>query len=305
MPSPSLLTAGRLGKRELIVVTGKGGVGKSTIAAAVGLALSAAGRRVLLLEIDPRESLCHLLGVPPSDGEIVPVVDRLALQNVRPRDVVDAIVREQVGIEMISRRVLASAVYRHFAEGAPGLTEMAVLSHAWRSVHGDATDALPIDAVVLDAPATGHGLALLAAPRLVSEVIQDGPLARMGGELAGWVADSTRTASLLVTAAEEMPVQEALETLDAMRRDLDTRPAAVVVNGIYPPLDDGVASGSPSPDEAVELWRKRRAVNDRELSRLSTAWNGPLVTLPLLPFDRGPELAAALADLLTRGGGAT
>lgn len=290
------LLRSRLASRQLLVVTGKGGVGKSTLAAALGLSLARSGTRVLLLEADPRESLYPLLGVEPSGGKVVPVLPGLFVQNLRPQDVLDRIVREQLGIELISRRVLASPVYRQFAEGAPGLKEIAILGHALRVVRGLDRDGLPeVDLVILDAPATGHGVSLLAAPTLVAEVIHDGPFARMGSELATFIGNAERCAVLLATLAEEMPVQEAIELIATLDRRLDRRPELVLVNALYPRLDESAGKG-----ELVELWRRRREVNDRELARLEQAWSGPRIDLPLLPLDRGPELLAALSERLDR-----
>jgi anion-transporting ArsA/GET3 family ATPase len=287
-----------LGSRRLLVVTGKGGVGKSTLAAALGLSLARAGRRVLLLELDPRESLYQLLDVEPSGGRIVRALPNLYLQNLRPRAVLDEIVREQVGIELLARRVLASSVYQHFAEGAPGLEELAVLGHVLRTVRGIAGPAVPeVDLVVLDAPATGHGLSLLAAPQLVSEVIQHGPFGRMSRELAEVIADPRECGILVATLAEEMPVQEALELTRALEARSARGPELVLVNGVYPEPEPGTAARS-AGDPVIELWLERRRVNERELERLRTGWPGPHVMLPLLALERGPALVAALEERL-------
>src|SRR5574338_1686588 len=119
-------------RRQLIVVTGKGGVGKTLVTALVGEVFADAGRRVLLVETDPRESLHQMLGVPPSGGEIVAGRPGLFLQNLQPRRVLEQLVRERLRVDMLVRRVLASPVFDHFAEGAPGLKELAVLWHAVR-----------------------------------------------------------------------------------------------------------------------------------------------------------------------------
>ncbi len=287
----------RLAALKLVVVTGKGGVGKSTLTAALGLALARRGRRTLLLEVDPRESLYQLLDVPPSGGQYERVTDALFVQNLDPRAVLDQVVRERVQIEMVARRVLSSTIYEHFAESAPGLKEVAVLVHALRVMRGEAASQAPdVDVVVLDAPATGHGVSLLAAPGLVAEVIHDGPFGRMGTELAAFVSDRERCGIVLATAAEEMPVQEAIELIEAMADRLDRRPEAVVVNALYPGPADG--GREPADDPALELWIRRRRVNDRELRRLAAAWEGPRVELPLLALGRGGELAGTLSHTL-------
>jgi anion-transporting ArsA/GET3 family ATPase len=286
----------RLASRQLLVVTGKGGVGKTALTACLGRGLARRGRRTLVFEVDPRENLHQMLGVPPSGGDITDAGGGLYLQNLKPREVVDAIVRERLKLEMVTRRILDSPVYQHFAEGAPGLKEVAILGHALRLIRGAGPRRGELfDTVVLDAPATGHGVTLLAAPRLLSEVIEKGPIGHMGQELAEFVADADRCGVVVVTAAEEMPVEEALELRQSLRERLSREPELLVVNGLYPPAPrqlDGAA------DPWVDLWRRRRRLNEAELERLEAGWEGPRVELPQFPLDRGPELVEALRRCL-------
>jgi len=286
----------RLTSLDLILVTGKGGVGKTAVTAALGQLLAAAGRTVLLMETDPRESLHRLLDLPPSGGEIVRSANRLFLQNIQPRRVLDDLVTERVKLPAIARRVLASPVYQHFAEGAPGLKETALLGRAFRLIEGHGPRALRRpDTVILDAPATGHGVALLQAPSLVADVITSGPVGRMARDIARFVADPARTGLLAVTLAEEMPVSETLELITAFDTTMGRRPELVVVNGIYPPPGPDAESADTT---ALELLRRRHAINEAQLERLLRTWDGPAVRLPLLPVDRGPALASSLARRL-------
>ncbi len=280
-----------IARRQLIVVTGKGGVGKTTIAAALGRLLAASGRRTLLLEVDPRESLHQLLGTEPSGGAVVKAGDRLASQNLQARAVVDGLVREKLPIAALASKVLASSVFQHFAEGAPGLKEMAVLGYALRTVEGHYRH--KADIVVLDAPATGHSASMLAAPLVLSEAIGGGQLGDMAKDLAGFVADSERCGVVLTALAEEMPVQEALELIALLREKIGRPPELVVANALYPAFPAGAGSGRAAAGEnqaILDLWKQRRAVNERELKRLGTAWKGPMAHIPLLPLDRGPDL---------------
>lgn len=284
---------GQLARRQLLVVTGKGGVGKTAVSGVLGRSLAAAGRRVLVVEVDPRENLHQMFGIPPSGGAIVAAGPRLWLQNLKPRQVLDEVVRDRLKLELLTRRVLASPIYQHFAEGAPGLTEIAILGHAYRLLNGLEKGAPEIDQIVLDAPATGHGVRLLAAPLLVSDVIHNGPFAEMAGDLARLVADPERCGIVAVTLAEEMPVQEALELREALRRQVGREPEALVVNGLYPPAPE-----EEKENELVALWRRRRLLNEREVARLASEWPGPRYELPQLPLDRGPALLAALQRCL-------
>lgn len=290
-----------LTSRRLVLVTGKGGVGKSVLSAAVGLSLHRRGRRILVVEVDPRESVHQMLGLEPSGGDLLTVEEGLHLQNLQPRTVLDRLVSDQVRFEWLAERVRRSPVYHHFVEGAPGLKELAVLGHCLLLVKGEMEGAPEIDTVVLDAPATGHGVSLLAAPSLVSEVIRHGPFGRMSGELAQFVSDPEEAGVVVVTLAEEMPVTEALELRSMLLEKAGRAPELLVVNGLYPAVPKGARPDSSGIDR---LWRDRRRVNERELSRLTEAWPGERVELPQLPLSRGPELVQALAERLERLSGA-
>jgi anion-transporting ArsA/GET3 family ATPase len=291
---PSPLALADLATRDLLVVTGKGGVGKTAVAAALGRLL-AARRRTLVLEVDPRENLHHMLGVPPSAGEVTDAGGGLWLQNLKPREVVDRLVAERLRIGPLVRRVLASPVYQQFAEGTPGLKEVAVLGHALRLVEGRERGSWGdrFEVVVLDAPASGHGVSLLTAPKLLSDVIDSGPVGSLGRELAAFVADPARAGVVVVTSPEEMPVQEAIELAERLDERFGRLPDLLVVNGVYPPFPEGQRAAG-----ALSLWRDRRRLQEREMARLDDEWRGPRVELPKLPVDPGPELAATLSRCL-------
>ncbi len=295
------MSSAPLAAKSLLVVTGKGGVGKSVIAAALARVLADAGRRVLVLESDPRESQHVLLGCEPSGGGVVTAAPGLFVQNVDPYAAIEERVREQVKVAALSRRICRSEAFRTFVAGAPGLSDVAVLGHALRLVAGAARGAPRVDTVILDAPATGHGVSLLEAPALVADVVGGGPFGELARDVAEYVADEERAALVAVTTAEEMPVDELLELCAALRAGVGRPPALVAVNALYPPWPGDDAPPGPH----AELWRRRRAVNDRELARVRRARPGVIAELPLLALARGPALVAALAEALRphAGGG--
>ena len=315
-----MTSADRLATGRMLVVTGKGGVGKTVVTAALGDALARAGRRVLLVEIDPRESLYHALAAPPSGGErlAVPLFTMpgfpapargrqgaLWLQNLQPRHVIEQMVREQVRVDMVARKLLGSSAFQHFIEAAPGFKELAVLAYSMRAL--EAKDGRPpeVDTIVLDAPATGHGVSLLAAPRVVTRVIQEGPFGRMAREMTAFVADPARLGIVVVTRAEEMPALETRELFEMLEKRVQRRPDLLVANAVYPPLPEafarlqaGARGEAPSTalmglDAAARTWVERRRTNERELASLA-ALAVPVVELPLLPIDVGPRLIDAL-----------
>ncbi len=281
-----------LAERQLVVVTGKGGVGKTVLTAVLGALLAAEGRRVLLLESDPRENLHRCFDIPPSGGAVVVAGPGILLRNASPRAILDDAVRHALKVGALHRRVLASPVYQHFADGAPGLKEMMLLGHAMQIADGEADVAA--DVVVLDAPASGHGVSLLAAPLLVAEVIGTGPLGAMAARIARLIGDPRRCGVVLATLAEEMPVQETLETVHLLRERIGRPPELVAVNALFPPVP-----GGRRPAGAVtELWAARRTAAERELGRLREAWRGATAELPLVAEPFGPRLVAVLAAAL-------
>ncbi len=295
MTNTTILT--RLLELELIVVTGKGGVGKSLISAVLGRLLSDAGRQTLLVEVDPRENLHHLLDVPPSGGEMVEVAPRLRVQHLLPRTILDNLVREKLKVGPLVKRVLASPIHQHFTEAAPGLKEAAVFGRCLRLLEGHGPRGTPTpDVIVLDAPATGHGASWLGAAQLVSDVISSGPIGHMASLVADFLADPGRSGVVVVTTGEEMPVQETLEFLETMKTRLHRRPELVIANALYPELKEETPEDREDP--LFDLWVHRRAINETELERLGREWNGPVAHLPLLPLDPGPALVGRLGRRL-------
>ncbi|RLE32613.1 MAG: hypothetical protein DRJ61_09090 [Acidobacteria bacterium] len=290
-------TLTRLLELKLIVVTGKGGVGKSSISAVLGRLLSDAGRQTLLVEVDPRENLHHLLDVPPSGGEMVEVAPRLRVQHLLPRTILDNLVREKLKVGPLVKRVLASPIHQHFTEAAPGLKEAAVFGRCLRLLEGHGPRGTPTpDVIVLDAPATGHGASWLGAAQLVSDVISSGPIGHMASLVADFLADPGRSGVVVVTTGEEMPVQETLEFLETMKTRLHRRPELVIANALYPELKEETPEDREDP--LFDLWVHRRAINEAELERLGREWDGPVAHLPLLALDPGPALVGRLGRRL-------
>ena len=201
-----------LAEKRFVVVTGKGGVGKTTVCAAEAVAIAAKGKRVLVAMCHAKERLSVMLGVPPIGPEIAPVADRVWAVNMDP----DLAVAEYGGIVLHSRalyRTLFDNKYvRAFLRGVPGLPEWAMLGKAWWHTTETRPDGTPrFDVVILDAPATGHGLDMLRVPKVILDVVPPGLLRRDAERAWALFQDPKTCAIVLVTLPEEMPTTETIE----------------------------------------------------------------------------------------------
>jgi len=160
---------------KFIVVVGKGGVGKSTMSASLALAHAAAGRRVLLAMCNSKERLSYMLGVEPIGHEIVEVAERVHAVNMEPGAAL-----EEYGLMILKVRALYKLVFENrfvsaFLRGTPGMEAWAMLGKAQYHAFETRPDGSPrYDTVIVDAPATGHGLDLLRVPKVIVDVAPPG-----------------------------------------------------------------------------------------------------------------------------------
>ena len=282
---------------RLVLVTGKGGVGKTTVAVTLGRHYAEQGARVLILEIDPRESAFRLLSQSPTGGDLIRARPNLYLQNLRPRTVINQLVREQVVFDILANRVLTSPIYEHFVDSCPGLAELAVLSYAKRLLAPTSRSRnKPFDRVILDAPATGHSLALLAAPALVAGVIEKGPFGKLAADLSSFVADDSLCGIVAVTTPDPSPVQETLELIHELKEQNQKIPYLTVANGIFPAWTE-----SRLPVDTIDrLWKARSLASETGLKRLHAGSRGPIISLPWTAAS-GPQLVSRLSAALCIG----
>jgi anion-transporting ArsA/GET3 family ATPase len=245
-------------ERRLIVITGKGGVGKTTVSAAVGLLAARRGRRTIVVELRGAESdagaagrLAALLGRPeaPPHGIEVQLADRLWGLSI-DRDRVLAEWLRALGGPGPGTRFTPHPSFQYLIAAAPGAREMISMVKVWELAQGRRPGARrtpgeaeqpargeprgDYDLVVLDAPATGHALALLRSPQMFSAIARVGPIARQSRQVRELLEDETLSAYLAVAQATEMASTETLELREDLRRELGRELHAVVVNGSLP-----------------------------------------------------------------------
>jgi anion-transporting ArsA/GET3 family ATPase len=269
--------------RRLVVVTGKGGVGKSTVAAALGLAAARRGARTIVVELAGRNDVRRALTGTASGSLYVErrLAPRLAHISIDARHAVIEYVRRQLPAPAAAL-LLAGGTFELLAAATPGLAELVSIGKAWALTERH-------DLVVLDAPATGHALALLRAPATFAGAAHTGPINTQSRAIDDFVRDRSRTAIVLVSAPEELAVTETVEFEHGLRATLRRPVDQVVVNGVLPDrfsaIEERMLEAAPAspPVIAAQFAITRARRQGRELGRLRAALDDvPMITLPFL-----------------------
>lgn len=296
--------------RRLNIVTGKGGVGKSTVTAALALAAQARGMRVLCCEVTAKERVASLLGAPDC-GPVVTQVDRSIWSvHIRPEEAM-----REYGLMVLRFKAIYGAVFenrlvRYVLRAMPSLPEIVMLGKVFWHVTEDKDEAgrPRWDVVLLDAPATGHGVTFLQTPKNFLDLLTDsGPMVRDMRNMQAMLTDPSLTAVSVVSLPEEMPANEAVELHQAVR-GLGLPGGRLFLNGWVPPRFSEAERGALRRADEADLGAARLAAftygERQDLSahyeaRLRAEVDLPLVRLPMVPterFDR-PVLEALAAQL--------
>lgn len=226
-----------LSEPRLVVVTGKGGVGRTTLTAGLGLAAARAGRPTCVVELHGQTSLARTLGVSASYLP-VSVNEHLHYRCLSPVRSVGDFSRRKLGLPSISRFVIENRVTEAFIETLPGLGDIVQMGKIENMISEPLEDEPSWELVILDAPATGHGLSLIEGARAMREMTQVGPFADLARIIEDFLADPAKTAFVLATLPAALPVHEALELAARLREEM-TPPRIALVNQTPPPLPEG------------------------------------------------------------------
>jgi anion-transporting ArsA/GET3 family ATPase len=223
-------------ERDLIVVTGKGGVGKTTVSCALGLAAARRGLRTVVVEVGDSGRLPDLFGVADGRaGAELALADGLWSVSIDPDRVLLEWVQE-LGGRIPGRMLASSGTFQYFAAAAPGAKELFGMVKIWELTQTRRWQrrASGYDLVILDAPATGHALGMLRSPQTFGAIARVGPVATQAHRVRELLADPDRSAYLAVTLPTEMAVTETIELQDGLREHLRRDLFAVIVNELLP-----------------------------------------------------------------------
>lgn len=306
---------------RFITVAGKGGVGRTTVAAAIALAAARRGKRPLVAMCNAKERLSTLLETPAIGSRISTIFEAKGPSGARiPIDAVNLVPEvalAEYGMMVLKVRTLYKAIFENryvaaFLRATPGMDQWAMLGKACFHTTEEREPGRPrYDVVILDAPATGHSLEMLRVPKVILDVAPPGLLRREAERAWTLLSDPTRAGVVLVTLPEEMPTNETLEHYAALRNELSLPVARLVVNAFLPTLFDPPAlaglnrlsSSSRDGDPLASLITAsharatREALQEEALERMVLEIHVPRTELPRLFL---PKFGRSAVEALSR-----
>ncbi len=303
---------------RVLIVAGKGGVGKTTVSAVLARVASLAGLSPLIVELEGRSGLAPLFGdegaLDYEERELVPAGQPPGAGPVRGRTLTpdDALVEylDAHGMRRVSKRLTRAGLVDVVATAVPGIKDILVLGKV-KQLDRDAG----ADVIIVDAPAAGHAISFLESAHGLLDAVRAGPIRGQAQEVVELITDAARTQVVLVTLPEETPVNELVETAFALEDRIGVKLGPVVVNGLYPelpglevdPAEAAAAEGVALAPEEAQAMRaaaafriERQQLQRAQTARLADALPLPQLRLPyLFAHDVGPDGLEALARAMT------
>jgi hypothetical protein len=304
---------------RVLIVAGKGGVGKTTVSAAVASAAARAGLSTLVIEVEGKSGLAALFGQPPFDYHEATLAaggGPGGTADVRARTLTpdDALLEylEDHGMNRISRRLITTGALDVVATAAPGIKDILILGKV-KQLEREGR----FDLIVLDAPAAGHAISFLRSASGLLDAVSVGPINTQARDVMEMLSDPARCQVMLVTLPEETPVNELVDTAYSLEDEVGLSLGPVVVNGLYP-LIEGLGTdpeqaardagaflhdGEADALRAAARFRLHRTdLQAEQLARLAERLPLPQIHLPFMfTADLGPADLDLLAMSFTSG----
>ncbi len=286
--------------KQLLLITGKGGIGKSLVAASLGQLSAAAGRKTLIVESASLDQIAPLFAVPPTDHREVELRPHLFSINLNPSDNFRDYVVKHLGQRLLYDKVFSHRVVHSFINTIPGLSELMMLGRLFYEC--ELAPAPRYDLVIFDGPASGHFQSLMTTPDAVMQTTIGGPIVRETERVKAFLADRERCGIIYVGVPEELVVSECLDFLPQLARKAPAGLAGVLVNRTPSALGLDTAPPSLARDYAA----RRVAAADEALAQLQVGLTAlrqqglalPCWQLPDLGFINEPLPAGFAADFL-------
>lgn len=301
--------------KRLVIVTGKGGVGKSTVSLALGLAAARAGKRTIVCEVSSQEHLSHVFHRAEVGFHEVEMAEDLWAISIDPDEAMREYVLLQLKVKAMRDMLFRSRVFTYLAAATPGLKELVTIGKIWELALDDrkVKRGRKYDLVVVDAPATGHGVGFMQTPRTFANVARVGMIRHQADALDGFLRDPKRTGVAIVALPEEMPVNETASLEHGLEHEVGVGVDRIFLNGLYPQrfssdeaerlaeLAAGARGAIRAAGRAAVSESRRARAQREQLARLEELTEAPVTTLPFL-FE--PELGVEqIAELAAVVGG--
>lgn len=297
--------------KRFVIVAGKGGVGKSTMCAALGLAAARRGKRTVIAELNTREKASLFFGRPPSGYSTQRLAENLYSINIQPDPALKEYALMKLKFERAYKVLFDNPAMKRLLRMVPGMSELFLLGKTFNMERDRRKDGSPEwDMIIVDAPATGHGISLLRLPETILQVAKTGPMAEEVRLMRDLLLDERRTQINIVALPEEMPVRETQELMTQVDELLSIPKGYLLVNQVWPDLFtdremDWVRTlhdanrSDPLIDGAMactEWMMKRRRMQDRYIEQLRNM-DMPAIEVPFLFTESfGADEIATISD---------
>jgi anion-transporting ArsA/GET3 family ATPase len=295
-----------------VIVTGKGGVGKTTVAVALGLRAASEGKRTIVCEVASQENASRMFAHTAVGFHEVEMEENLWSISIDPDESMREYVLLQLKVRAMRDMLFRSRIFNYLAAATPGLKELVTIGKIWELAQLDrkVKKGRKYDLVIVDAPATGHGVGFLQTPRTFASIARVGPIHSQAQTLDRFITDQKHTGAAIVALPEEMPVNESMALERDLRDEVGVAVDRVYLNGLYPERfkkadaeklaqlaeSENGTNGATKAAARAALSEFNRAKSQRsQLNRLKRGVDAPVKTLPFL-FE--PELDVEAARKL-------